>query len=371
VSRVRQIDGLRGFALLGIVLGNVLWFSGYAVDPAPSKDVFGLDAVVTFAQHLFIDGKFYALFSLLFGASFGLMMQRRAWLARPRLTSLMVLGALHAGFLWFGDILSLYAVAALPLPRLLRCSDRVLWRWALALLAGPALLSIALLPLADQLDPGTLLYGPSAQLTAFGGDDWAALWHANAAFLRQRWVLALTSGRLLRLLGLFVLGALLVRRRPTLTARGRALLVVVALASNLAYAGLADVPVLPPSIRGVLRDAVACVALPSGALAYAAHLWAPLRDPGRVQDALVHAGRLSLTHYLSQSLLLAALFYGVGAGLWGRLGATTSVAIALVLAGMQVALSGPLRRRFGHGPGERALRWLDMLSERRRLWPRA
>lgn len=371
-NRVRQLDALRGFALLGIVLGNVQWFSGYAVDPSPVKDLLGLDAVVTFALHVLVDGKFYALFSLLFGASFCLMLQRERdcgrepkVAARRRLFALFLLGLLHATLVWFGDILSLYAVAALPLAALLRCSDRIVLRCSLGLLISPALLSAALLFWVAPVQSSALIYGPIDQLPAFASGSVSELLSANAAFLERRWVLALASGRLLRLLGLFLLGALLIRRRPVLSPFAWGVLLIVAITSNLLLVTLPDAPPLPPSPLGLLRDTIACVALPTGALAYAAILWDPLSKVGPITNALMHAGRLSATHYLSQSLVLAFIFYGIGLGAWGTLGATGSVVVGAAVALTQLAVSPAWRARFGVGPGEHALRSLDRMFRSR------
>lgn len=378
-SRVRQLDALRGFALLGIVLGNVQWFSGYAVDPSPAKDLLGLDASVTFALHFLVDGKFYALFSLLFGASFCLMLQRERDRGRNpgsaagrRLLALFVVGSVHATLVWFGDILSLYAVAAIPLVALLRLTDRAVLGASLTLLLSPALLSGALLLWTDPTQASALIYGPIDQLPAFGSGSISDLLSANAAFLGQRWILALASGRLPRLLGLFLLGALLVRRRPVLTPFAWGVLLIIAITSNLALAALPGAPPLPPSGLGLLRDTIACVALPTGALAYAASLWGPLGKARPLTDALMHAGRLSATHYLLQSLVLASIFYGVGLGGWGALGASGSVLVggALVLA--QVVVSPAWRARWALGPGEHMLRSLDrVLRPSSRVLPRA
>lgn len=366
MNRVLALDALRGFALIGIVLGNVQWFTGYAVDPLPAKDMLGLDAAVTFALHVLVDGKFYALFSLLFGASFAHLLARERRRGRPpgpfvrrRLLSLLVVGMAHASLLWFGDILSLYAVAALPLLAVLRAAPRVQLGCALGLLSAPAVLSATLLVVLPAGESLPLVYGPMALVGAFGGEDVLALLHANAAFLKQRWVLALASGRLLRLLGMFVLGAMLVRRPPVVSRRSRGALLLVAVLSNLGYAALAHVPPLPPSPLGLLRDALACLALPSGALAYAAVLW-PRLAQGRQAKTLAAAGRLSLTHYLGQSLVLAGVFYGVGLGFWGGLGATAGVLVGGALVGVQIAVSPWLIGRLGRGPAERLLRAMDL-----------
>ncbi|MEM6294348.1 MAG: DUF418 domain-containing protein [Myxococcota bacterium] len=363
-QRIQALDGLRGFALLGIAVANVQWFSGYAVDPSPAKDLLGLDAAVTFGLHLFVDGKFYGLFSLLFGASFQLLLdqaKRRgippAVAARRRLFALGLLGSLHAVFLWFGDILTLYAVAAIPLRALLRLRDRTILAISLVLLAIPAVLS-ALLFVA--LDPAAtdFAYGPAEHLPAFASGDLLALWHANLAFLKQRYFLALLSGRLPRLLGLFLLGALLLRHRPAPNRPQLAALTLLALATNLAHASLAHVQPLPPSGLGVARDAIGCIAIPAGALAYVGLLWGVLGRNGRVQTALASAGRLSATHYLSQSLVFAGVFYGVGFGGWGAMGATASGLFALVVVLGQAAASSRWTRD-SRGPAEALLRVLN------------
>ncbi len=362
MSRVRQLDALRGFALCGIVLGNVQWFSGYAVDPSPSKDMLGADSLVTLALHVFVDGKFYGLFSLLFGASFVLMLtgaRNPADRARRRLLALGVIGLLHATVVWFGDILSLYALAAAPLWWLLRGSDRRVLGWSLGLMAAPIVVSVALLVHGSTGSSSALIYGPIEQVPAFAADSAFGLLRANAAFLVQRWILALVTGRLPRLLGLFLLGAWLVRRRPKPSVRAWALLLAVAAASNAALSLLADVPPLPGSSAAVGRSVLASVAIPSGALVYAGLGWAAFSNQHPLTRAFEAAGRLSLTHYLGQSLAMAALFYGVGGGLWGRLGATGSVVVGAGLAGLQVAVSPWLRARWGLGPGERLLRLLD------------
>lgn len=366
MKRIAELDGLRGFALGGIALSNVLWFSGYAVATAEARSDFWLDPAITFALHLCVDGKFYALFSLLFGASFALMVAREQAhgrsaksLVRRRLLSLLVLGLAHATVLWFGDIVSLYAVAAVPLWALLRRSNRALVWWAVGLLASPLAISSVLLIVAGPNEATTSGYGPAAQLPAFASGSYRELVSANGAFLVQRWVLALTSGRLPRLLGMFLLGVLLLRQRPTLTPRARSTLWLTAVLSNVAMAVLSNVPAQPPSNLGLLRDAVTCIAVPSGCLAYASALWPMLANPGRVATALVAAGRLSLTHYLSQSLVFATVFYGCGFGLWGRLGATSAVAVGGTLALLQIACSPAWLRHFGTGPCERALRALD------------
>ena len=370
-QRVDALDALRGFALVGIVLGNIMWFSGYAVTGPEQRAAFAFppaDGAIELALHVLVDGKFYGLFSLIFGAGFALMtdaVQARgldvAAVVRRRVLALLLIGSAHATLLWFGDIISLYAVAAIPLYWLRRWPTRRLTLAASACLMLPVFVSLVrflLEQLADTPSPPGLGHGPAALLPHFAHGNYPELLTANWAFVEQRWVLALESGRFPRLLGLFILGMLGVRLRPSLRGRPRILLVVVALLANLALAAMAAVPSDPPSALGVLRDLVYAVAIPLGALAWAALLWPTLNKRGAIARALGAAGRLSLTHYLTQSLVMALLFYGVGLQQWGQHGATEAVAIGLTLVFIQVAASGPWLARFGAGPGERLLRRL-------------
>lgn len=364
-ERLVQLDALRGFALIGIVIGNVTWFSGYAVSGAEAREAsaelgVAVDATVAFMIHLFIDGKFYGLFSLLFGAAFAEMLRRtdasdrrvRHTVAR-RLSSLWAIGIVHATLVWFGDILSLYAVAAVPLLAVRQWEPRRLALLASGCLVAPIGSSLALWILGDA--GSDLGHGPQALIPAFASGSYLDLLPANAAFLGERWVLALRSGRLVRLLGMFVLGMLLMRVRPRPTRRATVTLIVVAAASNLALALLADVPLRPPSPLGTARDAIYAVAVPSGALAYVAVLWPRFSMGGPVVAALASAGRLSLTHYLSQSVAMMVIFYGCGLGSWGHVGACGAVGIAIVLVTGQIVLSGAWLRRWGAGPCERVL----------------
>ncbi|MCX4246547.1 DUF418 domain-containing protein [Paraliomyxa miuraensis] len=367
--RVEALDALRGFALCGIILVNVTWFSGYAVATPAERAVLSAPAVdeaLALALHVLVEGKFYGLFSLMFGTGFALMIDgARARgapvvpLAARRLLMLLAIGAAHAWLLWFGDIIALYAVAAVPLLWWHRWSARRLVIAATACLMAPVVIS-AMLLLARVVwgDPSgeELGHGPAELLPVFSSGTYVDLLHANAQFVRERWILALYSSRLVRILGLFVLGMLAVRERPRPTPRTIGALVVSALVANVALAFLGDVPVRPVSALGVMRDAVYAIAIPLGSIAYAAVLWPWLVRRGVIARALARAGRLTLTHYITHSVALSVIFYGWGLGAWGRVGLTGAVVIAVAIVVVQVAISGAWLRRFTHGPAEWLLR---------------
>lgn len=141
------LDVLRGLALLGIALANFPEFSLYSflpVEAANAMPTAGIDRVVHYLQYIFIDGKFYTIFSLLFGIGFSIIianaMKRGANGFRifyQRMSVLLLIGFLHLMFLWSGDILMLYALLGMLLPLFRNASNKVLLWWAFVLLAIP------------------------------------------------------------------------------------------------------------------------------------------------------------------------------------------------------------------------------------------
>jgi uncharacterized protein len=125
-ERIVSIDTLRGVALLGILLINIIVFglpeSAYSV-PINAGGHTGLNLVFWYANQIFFEDKMRALFSMLFGAGVVLLTQRadeRGGLrARGiyyrRTLWLVVFGLLHDYFIWIGDILYLYGVVGLAL----------------------------------------------------------------------------------------------------------------------------------------------------------------------------------------------------------------------------------------------------------------
>lgn len=152
-ERLEVIDALRGFALFGILIANIRYFTtpfqvdqiGYRFWSQPH------DVVVDWLLVAFVYGKFYTLFSALFG--FGMAIQMERALARGRsfvpvylrrLFVLLVMGALHATLLWAGDILVTYAVMGAVLLVFRNCRPMTLLVWSGSLLAFMTLVGLTL-----------------------------------------------------------------------------------------------------------------------------------------------------------------------------------------------------------------------------------
>src|ERR1700755_2789454 len=144
-DRIDVVDVLRGLAVGGILIGNLQWFSGYGMMPESVAAQTPLyDQVTPFLVHFFFEGKFYSIFSFLFGFGFALQIARaeergdvKASLFKRRLLWLLVIGLVHAYLLWAGDILSIYALTGFLLILFRWKTERSLLKWAIILLIVP------------------------------------------------------------------------------------------------------------------------------------------------------------------------------------------------------------------------------------------
>lgn len=146
-ERIALVDGLRGFALLGILAVNMALFrepiQASFMGVAADQPLF--DQIATWLVSFFATSKFYTLFSLLFGLGFSIMLTRareRGDAFVPfylrRLLILLGFGLIHAIFIWIGDILVTYAImGALLLIFSWVKRPRTLLIWALALFVLP------------------------------------------------------------------------------------------------------------------------------------------------------------------------------------------------------------------------------------------
>jgi len=103
-ERIEVLDVLRGLAICGILIGNMQWFSGYGmIPPALAANSTLADQITVLLVHFFVEGKFYSIFSFLFGFGFAIQIARaeergdtKAVVFKRRLFWLLVIGLLHA-----------------------------------------------------------------------------------------------------------------------------------------------------------------------------------------------------------------------------------------------------------------------------------
>ena len=142
-QRIEALDVVRGFALIGICLMNIEFFNRpvATLGQGMPAGLAGIDWLAAYFVAYFVEGKFWTIFSLLFGMGFAVTVTRAENAGRSflepylrRIAALAVFGAIHHIFLFAGDILFSYAVAALFLLVVLYGK----WKWLLAALAVAA-----------------------------------------------------------------------------------------------------------------------------------------------------------------------------------------------------------------------------------------
>src|SRR5215204_1035685 len=160
-ERIEILDVLRGLAVGGILIGNMQWFSGYGMmPPMLAANAPFADYLTHFLVHFFVEGKFYSIFSFLFGFGFALQIVRaeergdtKAIIFKRRLFWLLVIGLLHAYLLWAGDILSIYALMGFVLLLFRKKSTRSLLKWAGILIIVPIVTYLVLFILFISFAP--------------------------------------------------------------------------------------------------------------------------------------------------------------------------------------------------------------------------
>ncbi|MDT5122665.1 MAG: uncharacterized protein QOC96_2147 [Acidobacteriota bacterium] len=391
-ERIEVLDVLRGLAVCGILIGNMQWFSGYGMMPASLARQSPLaDQITHFLVWFFVEGKFYSIFSFLFGFGFALQIERaeergdrKASLFKRRLFWLLVIGLAHAYLLWAGDILSIYAAMGFVLILFRKKTDRALLKWACVLLVIPILTYILLYILFVALvSPAAVAKLDAAQI-----DFWSAsvrkvqqgsylqiITDFNLTYVAGRYASLILEMRLPKILAMFLLGLYAYRRGffQNLSSHQqfiRRVLVyglILGLVGNVAFAALAGAEaVIPPSpagIAGVISYAFGVPALALFFIALVATLWQKAAWR-RVLSFLAPVGRMALTNYLLQTIICVIIFYGYGFGRFGRFGARTVTLIALAIFLFQILMSALWLKYFSYGPME----WIwRQLTYRRRL----
>ncbi|HEY5808300.1 MAG TPA: DUF418 domain-containing protein [Povalibacter sp.] len=351
-DRIDIVDALRGFALLGLFLiHSIEYFELYWRNPEPS--------VVHDVMFFLFGGKAYAVFAMLFGLSFFIIMDRQArrgvdfsgrflW----RLTLLLAMGYLH-GLLYDGDVLQVLAVFGFILVIVNRFSNRVVLILSLLCIAqlpmiyeyitavngqaGTPPLHAILFPQAmDVFANGTL--GEVLRFNAWDGQ-------------LGKWSFMLDSGRLMQLSGMFMWGLLLGRIgffvHPDQYRKQRHWGLALTLIAAIVFYVL-KVRVQP--LAQLFDNYFSAALVAFGVLLFTeAYEAAPLR---RLMNLLTPGGRMSLTMYISQAVLCVPMYYGFGLGLYATIGQVNALILGIVMFGLQLVFARWWLKHYHYGPLE-------------------
>lgn len=369
-SRIDALDIARGFALFGVLMVNMLDFSGPFTDAGPwliSTDWWDKGAELSI--RVLGEGGFYSIFSFLFGLGFALQLQRARDRRDPfrgrfaiRLFVLMGFGIVHGFLIWSGDILLQYSLAGLFLLAFVNRQPRTMLRWSIGLCAFVltvfSLVTVGIL-VFDDADVTTVAEVQDQverfQTASFGElasdrlGDWietllgagvTSVWFVGI-FLAGAWMV--TSGRLSnwRNERALLISVLKISVPVAVASKGLFALLIVA-----GETGAAETvtPLLSVTLGG-----------PALGATYLATILLLLQNDGLVARALSHlapVGRMALTNYLTQSVVAVTLFYGFGLGWYNEVGVATSFALTVGIFGCQMIISRLWLDRFRFGPFE-------------------
>ena len=402
-GRIATLDIIRGVAVMGILIMNIVAFAMPAAaygNPAAYGGHAGADLVVWVFNFIIIDGKMRGLFSFLFGASMLLVIERAtakgespARVHFSRMFWLFLFGEAHLILLWWGDILNHYALVG--------CIA-----WFFRKLEAHKLVAIAIMLIVAELwMVGGMAYDvhnavaamqvphPTAAAISsyqafqndFGipsatwlRDDLALHRGPYAALLADNLSKALPfTGNSLLFVGAETLGYMLLGmaclksglligawssaayRRLIVIGFGVGVPVSAALAWYIEGSGFALFPVvlggvtLPTLVRPLMIIGWACLII----------LLA--RHRGALTTRIGAAGRMAFSNYLGTTILCTTLFYGFGFGLYGRLSRAELYLVVVGVWALMLLWSKPWLAHFRYGP----LEWLWRSLARLRFQP--
>lgn len=395
-DRIVTLDVIRGIAVMGIFSVNVVAFAfifpAY-MNPAAAGLESGLDLATWFANFVLVDGKMRSLFSILFGASMLLVIDRAVAAGRSgaaihfrRMIVLALFGLAHFYFIWFGDILFLYAIIGMIAYLFVRKRPRSLLAWA----AGFFILNAAMMAASSAYFRSAQTEAQATDATPAEIEEWskAANWgaqsqektardvaiHRGSAVERAGHMLTdRTSEPFFGLiffgpetLALMLLG-MAAFKSGFLTGdwsdrRYRSIAMWTLVIGALASAALAWITWRSSFNLPLVFFNMVVAQLPFRimmAIGYAALIILLFRKAGWLRDRFAAVGRTAFTNYLGTSILAALIFYGDGLALYQRLSRFEAWLVAPMIWLLMLAWSKPWLDRFQYGPFEWAWRSLS------------
>ena len=387
--RIKSLDVMRGFAVLGILAVNAAYFSApwqAAMNPAsPPLAVTEGTLWAWLVMHVFFEFKCITLFSMLFGASLYMVGGERAdpergAVLRRRLLWLLAFGLIHGLLIWYGDILIGYALVGMVAWFFRDFSARSLVRWGIALVAVQLLILSAFAFYNHSLSAAIEARTATPAMLEIWGEMTKDVAIPSAALLKEELALylgpwtgivghQLTEEAFMPVFFTFLFGwetlaymlfGMAGLKSGFLTgtwdasdyrrlARRCLMIGIPAYVALLALINLDRF-----SVPGLFTYAFAATVpfRPLMVAGYAAIAILATQRGGWLAGRIAAAGRAAFTNYLGTSLVMTFVFYGWGLGYWGRAGQALQLALSFAIFALQAAVSELWLRRYSWGPLE-------------------
>ena len=377
-ERIRELDMLRGFALLGVIIVNshmfndtLLSFYYHSSNPFNFESVG--DQAVALAIQVFATGKFYSLFSLLFGLGFYMFIERAiekgyqaAPLYRRRLVILLFIGVAHMVFFWYGDILFSYAITGFLLMFFRQKTPAQLKKWIIGLLAFSVLFLAGITTIQEI---GMQSAGPEelAAVEAMVQESIQVYQQEDyIVTLRYRlsneipMVMASYLFWIPKVLALFLIGLAIGKKgiMKNLDAHRESIRRVfirsalVGWPLTLLYVMLDSGVIHMPPVPGVfIAEAAREITTVALCFFYAAGVLQLLQNRAWLErfEAFEVVGRMALTNYLFQSVFFSMFYYGYGVGMMHQMPLWQTTVLTFGFFMLQVFISRAYLERHSHG----------------------
>jgi uncharacterized protein len=389
-DRIATIDTVRGFAVLGILVMNIMGMAHAGAAYLNPEYTGGADDPVNLAlwavAAVAVDGKMRALFAMLFGASLLLMAEgnppeKQTSRHLARMAVLFLFGLVHGLLLWPGDILLPFALVGLAVwPLRNQPAGRLFLFGILALTLQAAIqFAFALQGIAAQAAASLPNATPEAieawnnlrSATWTSPDDLARETAAYRGSLADILAIRAEANLFMRLFllpfvffgetfGLMLVGMALYRRgwwQGTFNSTHHARVAKIAIPFGLAIGTAIAWRMISTDFSAInfyATEVVRTFSAPLLALGYAAVIILIVKSGAlpRLTARLAACGRMALTNYLMASILANLLFTGIGLGLHSSLTRAETLGVVLAIWALQLAWSKPWLEHFRYGPFE-------------------
>ena len=371
-SRVFTLDVLRGIAILGILIPNIVAFGlpGAMAIEAPGSQTYGTDAWVEVLRAVFCSGKFRGMLSILFGV--GLAMQyaklsssNDEWPSRylRRTVILLLIGLAHFLFIWYGDILFIYSIAALFSIAFVKVEDKFLIIAAGVLLGcsiffgyGLGALTLLGVDLAPDNSGGLFSYlTEDFEMVAYASGSWFdQLMHRFVAFLSMTMMLQYVIPEIV---GGFLIGMFLGRHGVLAAPSEHRRIRNSSLLIGLGIGGAMSVLPLLGYLGGLQYNFAIAIEMGGGVLLglgyvmLGAVILEKYKD-GALARPFANVGRFALSCYVMQSVVLTAVFYSWGGGYYGKFSVTELLGFVIATWILILIAASVWSRYFRFGPIE-------------------